>query len=141
MFGFWFGWFEWASQNANLGVCHLFGHLAMGEVSVKHNTLDELTVFNGSSRLGNDFNQIKVDISSLKVSDSQDSFDSQISKLFLALGHYFGAQSSFSTLPKILVVMLLNINLLLNLVQSCHCNIAGLFKSVSNLQGVKTFVQ
>jgi hypothetical protein len=61
--------------------------------------------------------------------------------MVLALADDLGAESSDGTLAEELVIVLLNVNLLLDLINTLDSNIASLFEAVSNLQGVNTLVK
>jgi len=67
---FWFWWLEWAGQNQNFSVLDFFFHLWMREIFIENDTLDEFRIFNSSTILGDDFNQIEVDIFSFEVGNS-----------------------------------------------------------------------
>jgi hypothetical protein len=44
--GLWLWRLEWAGKDDHLGVVNLLGHLRVGELLVKDDTLNELRVFN-----------------------------------------------------------------------------------------------
>lgn len=72
----WLRWLEWASENANLGISVELLHLRMREFFVKNDTVDELGIFQSTAGLGYDLDEIKVDITTLKICDIEDGFDS-----------------------------------------------------------------
>ena len=61
--------------------------------------------------------------------------------MVLALADDLGAECSDCTLAEELVIVLLNVNLLLDLINTLYSNIASLFEAVSNLQWVNTLVK
>jgi len=60
---------EGAGQNANLSVFDLLLHGRVGEVLVNNDTFNELGVLDSTTALGDDLNQVEVDILTVKVSD------------------------------------------------------------------------
>ena len=48
----------------------------MREFFVKNDTVDELGIFESTAGLGYDLDEIKVDITTLKICDIEDGFDS-----------------------------------------------------------------
>jgi hypothetical protein len=141
MLGLGFGWLEWAGEDANLGVLDLLSHLWMREIFIEDDSFDKVTVFNGSSGLGNNLDEVEVDILSVEVSNGEDGSESQVSELVLALRYDLGSESGLSTLSKVGVVVLGNVNFLSNLVEMGDGDVTGLFESVGDLQWVKTLVE
>jgi len=139
--GLGFRWLEWAGENANLGVLDLLSHLWMREIFIEDDTFNEVTVFNGSSGLGNNLDEVEVDILSVEISNGEDGSESQVSELVLALRYDLGSESGLSTLSKVGVVVLGNVNFLSNLVQVGDSDVTGLFESVGDFQWVKTLVE
>ena len=84
----------------------------MREIFVENDTLDKLTVFNGSTSLSDDSDQVEVNILSFEVSNVKNRLDSKLGVLFLALAHNLGSKCSHSALSKELVVVLGNVNLI-----------------------------
>ena len=91
------GWLEWAGKNANFSLSVELLHLRMREFFVENDTVDELGIFESTAGLGYDLDEIKVDITTLKICDIEDSSDSQICIMILAHADDFGAKSSSST--------------------------------------------
>jgi len=72
MLGLWLWWLEWACKDAHFSVFNFLNHLRMREVLVEDNTFNELTIRESTTGFGNNFNQIKVDIFSLQISNMKD---------------------------------------------------------------------
>ena len=60
---------EGAGQNANLCVFDLLSHGGVGEVLVNNDTFNKLGVLDSTTRLGDNLNEVEVDILTVKVSD------------------------------------------------------------------------
>ena len=90
------GWLEWACKDANFSVSVELLHLRVREFFVENDAVDELGIFESATGLSNDFDEIKVDITTLKICDIEDSFDSQICIMILAHADDLGAESSSS---------------------------------------------
>lgn len=98
MLGLWLWWLEWAGEDAHLGVLDFLVHLGVREFFVEDDSFNELGIFDGSSGLLDDFDQIKVDIFSLHVSDVEDSLHSEVSVEVLAGTDDLGAEGGLGTL-------------------------------------------
>jgi hypothetical protein len=61
--------------------------------------------------------------------------------MILALAHDLGAKSGSGAFAEELVVILLNVNFLLDCIDSLGSNIAGTLKSISNLEWVNTLIE
>ena len=66
---------------------------------------------------------------------------SKFSEVLLALGNYFGAQSSHGALLEISIVILGDVDLLLNLIQSLIGDITSSFETIGNLERMNTLIQ
>ena len=141
MLGLGLRWFKWASKNADLCIVDLFPHLWMRELLVDNNTFDELGIFNGTTSLGDDLDEVKVYILTFKVSNMENSLHSQVCVVILALAHYLGAECSSGTLSEEFIIVLLNVKWFFNLVYSVHCDVTSALKSISDFQRVDTLVK
>jgi hypothetical protein len=74
--GLWLWWLEWASQDQDFSVMDLLGHLRMREVFIKNDTLDELRILKSTTSLGDNFDEIEVNILSFKIGNMEDSLKS-----------------------------------------------------------------
>lgn len=80
------GGLEGASQDSQLGVQDLVGHLRMREVLVDNDTLDEQRVLEGTSDLAVHLNQLEVNILALEIGNRENSIHSNLSELVVRLG-------------------------------------------------------
>ena len=139
--GLWFWWLEWASEDQDLSVSDLLLHLRMGEIFIKNDTLDELRILESSTSLGDDFNEIEVDIFSLQISNSEDGLHGQVGEMLLALRYNLRSESGHGALPEVLVIILEDVKRLLNLIELFDGDITSCFKTISDLKWVKTFIE
>jgi len=65
----------------------------------------------------------------------------KLSEVLLALGNYLGAQSSHGALFKIGIVVLGDVDLLLNLIQSLDSDITSSLETIGNLERMNTLIQ
>ena len=87
MLGLRLGGLEGASQNSQLGILDLIGHLRVREILVDNHTIDEERVLESTSDLTVDLDQLKVNILTLQISNGENSIDSNLSKLVVRLGN------------------------------------------------------
>jgi hypothetical protein len=139
--GLWLWWLEWASQNKDLSILDFLLHLWMREVLVKDDTLDELTVLESTTGLGDDLDEVEVNVLSLEIGDMEHGLKGQVGVVSLALGDNLGSKSGHCALSKILVIVLGNVNLLLNLIELLHSDVTSSLEAVSNLQWVDSLVE
>jgi len=132
---------EGAGQDANLGVLDFLSHGGMGEVLVDDDTLDELGVLNGTTGLGDDLDQIEVDILTVKVGNVEHRLDSEVCEVILALADDLGAESSGGALAEVAEVILLDVNGLGDLLNLLDSNFTGLLETISDLEGVDALVE
>lgn len=136
-----FGGLERAGENDDLGIVDFLIHLRMREVLVDDNSLNELGVFDTATSLGNNLNQIKVNILSLNVGDVEHGFDGEVGKVVLALGDDLGAEGCRSTLSKELIVVLGDVKLFSNFGDLVDGDVASALKPIGDLEGVDTLVE
>lgn len=113
----------------------------MGEVLVKNDTLNECTVFESTSGLGNDFNEIEVNILSLKICDVENCLKGKVGVVSLALTDNLGSESGHCALSKVLVIVLSDVNLLLNLIESSDSDFTGGIETIGDFQWVDSLVE
>jgi len=113
----------------------------MREIFIKNDTLDELRIFKSTTSLGNNFNEIKVDIFSFKIGNVENCLKGQISIMSLALTDNLGSKGGHSTFSKVLVIIFGNVKWLLNLIELGNGDIASFFKSISDLKWMNTFIE
>ena len=113
----------------------------MRELFVNDNTFDKLWIFDGSASFCNNFDQIKVDISSVQISDFEDSLDSEISIMLLAFANNFWAKCGSGTFSEVFVIIFWDINLFLNVIDFLHSDITSALKSISNFKRMDAFVK
>ena len=113
----------------------------MRELFVNYNTFDKLWIFDGSASFCNNFDQIKVDISSVQISDFEDSLDSKVSIVLLALADDFWTKCGSGTLSEVFVIIFWDINLFLNVIDFLHSDITSALKSISNFERMDAFVK
>jgi len=113
----------------------------MREIFIQNNTLDELTIFKSTSGLGNNFDQIKVNILSFKIRNVKYGLESKIGIVGLALRNDLGSKSGHGALSKVLVVIFGDVNLLLDLSEFLNSDVTSFFETISNLKWVNSFIQ
>ena len=84
---------------------------------------------------------IEVNIATVKISDSEDGFNSDIGHVILALAHNLGAESGSGALAEELVVILLNVNFFLDGIDSLSGNVACTLKSISDFEWMDALVE
>ncbi len=87
--GLWLWWFKGASKDNNLCVVNFLLHLGVRKVFVDNDSLDELGVLNGSTSLGNNFDEVEVDVLTFEVRNVENCSDCKICEMVLALAYYF----------------------------------------------------
>jgi hypothetical protein len=91
MLGLWLGRFEWAGKNANSSVLNFLGHLGVGEVLVDDDAVNELSVFETATSLGDDLDVLEVNILSVEISYCKHCFHSDFSHLILTVANDLGS--------------------------------------------------
>ena len=132
------GWLEWAGEDAHLSIIIDLLHLWMRELLIKDNTVDERRIFESTASLGDDLDKVEVDITTLEIGDVEDSSDSQVCVVILALADDLGAEGGSGAGTKLGIVVLEDIKFLLDLLNSCDGDIAGSLETIGNFQGVDT---
>lgn len=132
---------ERAGEDQNLSVVDLLLHLRVREVLIENDTLNELRVGKGATSLGNNLDEVEVDILTLDVGDVENGLDGKISEMVLALRHDLGAESSHGAFSQVLVVILLDVDLLLDLLEPVDSNLARLLETICNLERVNALVK
>ena len=84
---------------------------------------------------------IEINIATLEVSNCEDSFHSDVSHVVLALADNLGTECSCGAFAEEFVVILLNVNFLLNSVDSLGGNIACTLEAIGDLEGVNALVE
>ena len=135
------GRLEWAGEDAHLGVSVNFLHLGVGEFLVDDNTLDEAGVLEGATSLGNDLDEVEVDITSLHVGDVKDSLDSEVGVVLLALADDLGAEGGLGAHSQLCVVVLGDVELLLDLGDSADSDVTSSLETISDLEWVDTLLE
>lgn len=97
-------------------------------------------VFDGTSGLGGDLDQVEVDVLPLEIGNSEHGLNRDLGQLALALGNNLGSERGHGSLDQVFVVVRLNIQLLGNLVQSLTCEITSNFEPGGDLEGVEVTV-
>ena len=85
MLGLWLWGLEGAGQDNAFGILDFLGHLAMGEFLINDNSFNEFRVFDGTSRLGNDLDEIEVDVFTLNIGDVENGSQGKVCEVVLAL--------------------------------------------------------
>mmetsp|Transcript_8220 Transcript_8220/g.9954 ORF Transcript_8220/g.9954 Transcript_8220/m.9954 type:complete len:568 (-) Transcript_8220:99-1802(-) len=135
------GGLERAGEDAHLGVLNLLGHLGVGELLVKDDTLDEAGVLDGAASLGNDFDQVEVDVATLEVSNVENGLQGQISVVLLARTDDLGAKGGLGASSQLGVIVLEDVELLLDLVDLAHGDLTSLIEAVSDFERVDALLQ
>lgn len=132
---------ERASQDGDLGVVEVLGHLGVTHLLVKNDSSDEAGVFEASSDLTIDLDHIKVDIFVLEVGDRKDSVDSDLGHLLLETVDDLGTESGVSSTVQGLSVLGGPVNGISDLAEVLDSNVTGLFETLGDLGGVDSIVE
>ena len=132
---------ERASEDADLGVLDLLSHLRVGELLVDNDTFDEARVFDGATGLGDDLDEVEVDVTALNVSNVKHSLQGKVSVVVLARADDLGAEGGLGASPELGVVVLEDVELLLDLVNLSHGNITSLLETISDFKRVDALFQ
>ena len=135
------GGLEWAGEDAHLRVSVNLVHLRVGELLVENDTLDEAGIFERTTSLGDDFDKVEVDITSLQVGNVEHGLESEVSVVFLALADDLGAEGSSGARSQLSVLVLEDIELLLDLLDSTDGNVTSSLETISNFKGVDASIQ
>jgi hypothetical protein len=138
-FGLW--GLEGAGQDAHFGISKFLLHLGMSEVLVNNDTFNEAGVLNGSTGLGENLDEVEVDIAALEVSNVQNSLHGQVGKVILALADDLGAESGGGALTEEVIVVLGDVELLRDFVNALGCNLASEIETISDLERVNNLVE
>ena len=141
MLGLRLGGLEWACEDAHLGVFVDFLHLGVRELLVNNDTVNERRIFDATTSLGHNFDQFKVDITTLKIGNVEDSSDGQICEVILALGNNLRAEGGLGALSKLSIIVLEDIELFLDFGESVDGNIASNFETICDFQRVNASLQ
>lgn len=137
--GLW--WFEGAGENDNLGVLDFLLHLGVREIFVNNNTFNELGVFNSTSRLGDDLDKVKVNVTAFNVSNVKHGSDGEIGEVILALADNLGSEGSSCAFTEEFVVVFADIKFFSDFVHTFHGDLASNFETIGNLKWVDTLVK
>jgi len=138
-FGLW--GLKGAGQDAHFGISKFLLHLGMSEVLVNNDTFNEAGVLNGSTGLGENLDEVEVDIAALEVSNVQNSLHGQVGKVILALADDLGAESGGGALTEEVIVVLGDVELLRDFVNALAGNLASEIETISDLERVNTLVE
>ncbi len=113
----------------------------MGEFLVENDSFNETGIFERTASLGNNLNEVEVYIATLEVSNMEDSLESQVSILVLALADNLGAEGGLSTLSQLGVVVLEDVKFFLYFIDAADSDVTGLLKAIGNLEWVDALFQ
>jgi hypothetical protein len=139
--GLGFGGLEWAGQDAHLGVLDFLYHLGMREVLVDDDSFDHSSVFEGASRLGNDLDEIEVDVLSLQIGNMKYRLHGDVGVKVLALAHDLGAEGGLGALSEEFVIVFLDVDFLLDFLHFLDSDVTSFLETISNLEWMDSFVQ
>lgn len=131
---------EGACEDGEFGVLDLGGHLGMREVLVYYDALDEQCVLERSSDLAIHLDQLEVDVLALEICNGENGIDGDVGKLVVRLGDDLGAQTCLCDLEQLLGVLLGEVDLVTDLVEAGHGDLAGLVVAVCYPDGVDTLI-
>ena len=134
------GGLEGACEDGEFGVLDLGRHLGMREVLVYYDTLDQQCVLHRTTDLAVHLDQLKVDILALEVGDGENGVDGDLGELVVCLGDDLRPQTCLCDLEELLGVLLGEVDLVADLVEAGHGNLAGLVVSVCYPDGVNALV-
>lgn len=133
--------FEGAGEDAHLGVLDLLLHLGVREVLINDNTFNEFGVLDGTTGLGNDLDEIEVDVSTFDIGNGEHGFEGKVREVVLALGDDLGSEGGSGALSEVRVVIFVDVNLSCDFLNLGNRDFASLVKSVRNFEGVDTLVE
>ena len=84
---------------------------------------------------------IEVDIATLKIGNCEDSSHCDVSHVVLALADNLRAERGCGALAEEFIIVLLNVDLLLDSIDSLGGNFACTLETISNLQGVNALIK
>lgn len=113
----------------------------MGEIFVEDDTLNELTVLEGTTGLGSNFDKVEVDILPLQVGDVKDGLHGEVGVVLLALADNLGSESGHGALLEVSVIILGDVELFTDIIQLFEGNIASQLESIGYLERMYTLVQ
>ena len=137
----WLGRLEWAGEDAHLGILDALGHLGVREFLVNDDTLDETGVLDGTASLGNDLDQVEVNVTALKVGDVQHCLQSKVSVVVLARADDLGTEGGPCAGTELCVVILVDVELLLDLIDLANGDLASLVEAISDFERVNALLQ
>lgn len=132
---------EGAGEDDTLGIVDLLGHLGVRELLVDDDTFNERRVLDGTTGLGDDLDQVEVNISTLDIGDVEDGLEGEISEVILALRDNLRSEGGSSASSKFGEIVFLDVEVLLDLTDSLDSDITSLVETISNLQGVNTLLK
>jgi hypothetical protein len=132
---------EGACEDDTLGIVDLLGHLGVGEFLIDDDTFNERRVFDGTTGLGNDLDQVEVNISTIDIGDMEDGLEGEISEMILALRDNLRSEGGSGASSKFGEIVFLNVEILLDFTDSLDSDVTSLVETISNLEGVNTFLQ
>lgn len=132
---------ERTREDRNLGVLDGTGHLGVGEVLVDDDTVDELSVLEGTSDLSVDLDELKVDVLTLEVGDREDSVDGNLGELVAGEGDDLGAKRGLGSLQEVGGVVLAEGNSVGDAVKLFDSDLTRLLVTVGDADGVDTAVE
>ena len=132
---------ERAREDADLGVLNLLEHLGVGELLVKNDALNEAGVFDGATSLGDDLDEVEVDVMTLEVSNVENGLQGEVSVVLLARADDLGAKGGLSALSQFGMIILEDVKLLLDLVDLFHGNVASGLETIRNFERVDALIQ
>jgi hypothetical protein len=130
-----------AGEDSDLGVVDLLLHLGMREIFIKDNSFDESRIFESTTSLGDDLDEVEVNILSLEIGDMENRLDSEVSVVGLAFADDLRAEGSHGALAEELVVVLGNVNFLLDLIKLLDSDLTSGVEAICNLKGVETLIK
>lgn len=140
VFGFWFGWFEWASQNQDFGIFNNLLHLRVRHVLLHQYTVYHFGVLKASSSFSLDLDKFEIHILSANISNLKNCIDGDFGKLSLIFINNLRAQGYHGRVNQLLVTIGLYIDYISNLIKSFEGYITSFIETISYLKWMKSFV-
>jgi hypothetical protein len=111
------------------------------EVLVNDNTFDELGVLDGTAGLGDDLDEIEVDVSTFDIGNREHGSEGEVGEVVLALGDDLGSEGGSCALSEVRVVVFVDVDLSCDALDLGNRDFASLVKSVRNFEGVDALVE
>mmetsp|Transcript_12789 Transcript_12789/g.30607 ORF Transcript_12789/g.30607 Transcript_12789/m.30607 type:complete len:270 (+) Transcript_12789:876-1685(+) len=128
-------------EESNLGIIDNLRHLRVGKVLIDNNSMNQASLFQTPSNLLLQLDKIKIHILALNIGNCKNSFGADAPELLGTSADHFAAKGSHGSLHQSSILICKNVHILCNLLNPLDRDVASLFESISNAQGVQPLVE